>query len=948
MNDPALTPEELKRLYFSEIEKSSTFKPQGVSQQAAKDYLNTQEGALYLQRVTEAATPDTSSIVIDQRAIEQLMSARELPRVETIQPGEYLIKFVAEGSDLTSYSPYWTPELQGNKAISEGRNISDYFSLPAGSEGRRYGMYKITVESPTQIFINTVAPTSELGGLITKNGGAEQVLVPNRKLFTAPVQVKIVDNIPSLPADVSHFLTPTNALEEGAFRTGLSPVVSRIVGGAAAVGAAYDAYTTAEQYLALSAQGNQFGADALLHRYEGRTAGGVLGGFGAGVAYGAAAGSETGPGALITGALGGVIGAFAGDKIAMLVNEHQVNHQTGTDGVTYAYENGQWGRTQHRMDPNSDGPANPYGAGSYTATTTPAPTDKLAQLDYQRTTAITALALANPSAQDTKHITLDRTEWHATQEGWAQSVEMPGVPNAYGIPTTIKIDQPADAQTREQLNQIAANFQYNNDHYAEDVSKAYVMDYIGKGWSANGPLPEAVTHALKLPSEQHLADPATGTVWAATGKGGFERSVTTMAYMTPITETVKPHAEENSRLVQQQQATAQANAAYGQQLIAQHYAQMQAMHAQRQAQQETRDAAREASREAGHAEPGQREPAHAPAALAPSQHAAPPAATATVFPTLSPPLDPLALRDFRHAAHPLNARYEMFRDALGEQGFHQDRPTLNEAPAVRGYSADQKDRLAAGFTAQVGIDRRYSFEIQNFRKDGDVLLATEHPRRLGASPLMLAIPEAQSLARSPAQHAAAWRAKELPQPRGVDTARAYPRSLAPEHPGHPDHPRNPMFEHARSALTDEYARWGIQKGAESLDRETLQVMIGARANQLDDVGAIRLHKPNSDSPGIGEHPKLAVYATPESPNQKFVPHMAVIESQTLQHAPPVAQSALQFTEADKDITQMIQTNRELQAHANLHGVQGPTLGGPGGPGPGLGQGPGLSPGGPGL
>ena len=322
----------------------------------------------------------------------------------------------------------------------------------------------------------------------------------------------------------------------------------------------------------------------------------------------------------------------------------------------------------------------------------------------------------------------------------------------------------------------------------------------------------------------------------------------------------------------------------------------------------------------------------------------------TVIPTLSPPLDPPALRDFRHAAHLLNARYEMFRDALGEQGFHQDRPTLHEAPAVRGYSADQKDRLAAGFTAQVGIDRRYSFEIQNFRKDGDVLLATEHPRRLGASPLMLAIPEAQSLARSPEQHAAAWRAKELPQPRAVDTARTDPRSLAPEHPGHPDHPRNPMFEHARSALTDEYARWGIQKGAESLDRETLQVMIGARANQLDDVGAIRLHKPSPDSPGIGEHPKLAVYATPESPNQKFVPHMAVIESQTLQHALPVAQSAKQFTEVDKDMTQMIQTNRDLQAHANQHGVQGPTLGGPGGPGPGLGlgQGPGSSPGGPGL
>ena len=705
----------------------------------------------------------------------------------------------------------------------------------------------------------------------------------------------------------------------------IHPTVVKSAGALGTAAMAYDAYTTAGQYVALSAQGNTFGADALLHRYEGRTAGGVLGGFGAGVAYGAAAGSETGPGALITGAVGGVIGAFAGDKIATLVNEHQVNHQTGADGVTYAYENGQWGRTQHRMDPGSTGSANPYGAGSYTATTTPAPTDQLAQLDYQRTSAITALALANPSVQDTQHITLDRTEWHATREGWAQSVEMPGVPNAYGIPSTIAVDQPADAKTSEALNQIAANRQYNNDHYAEQVSQAYVMDYVGKGWSANGPLPEAVTHALKLPSEQHLADPATGTVWAATGKGGFERSVTTMAYMTPVTETVKPHAEENSRLVPQQEAAAQANAAYGQQLIAQHYAQMQAMHAQRQAQQETRDAAREA----GHAEPSCAAPPPQP--HAPATHAALPAAA----PTLSPPLDPPGLRDFRHAAHPLHERYQMFRDALGEQGFHQDRPTLNEAPAVRGYSADQKDRLAAGFTAQVSTDNRYSTEIQNFRQDGDALLAIEHPQELGSRPLILAIPEARSLARSPEQHAAAWRARELPEPQAVNTARPDPRRLALDHPGHPDHAHHRMFEDARAALTDEYARWGMQKGADTLDRETVQVMMGARAQRMDDVLTIRLLK---DSPNgrIGEHPKLAVYETPEGPRETFR-RVAIIESPSLQHAPPVAQSAEQFQKVDQKVTEQIQTEQQRQAEINAQGPQGPH-----------GPGPRPSPGGPGL
>jgi hypothetical protein len=256
---------------------------------------------------------------------------------------------------------------------------------------------------------------------------------------------------------------------------------------------AYDAYTTAEQYRALSAKSNQFGADALLHRYEGRTAGGVLGGIGLGLAVGA----ETGPGALITGAVGGVLGAWGGDKIATAYNEHQLNHQIGTDGVTYAYDKGQWTHTSRSVGLGS------YDLPTIMETTVHAPPAQLSTLDYQRTTAVTALALANPATQDTKHITLGNTEWRATHDGWAKQVDMPGVQtNSFGIPSSATVNEPADAKTSVQLNQIAANRQFNNDHYAESVSKAYVMDYYGKGWSANGPLPETVTKTLKLPSCQ--------------------------------------------------------------------------------------------------------------------------------------------------------------------------------------------------------------------------------------------------------------------------------------------------------------------------------------------------------------------------------------------------------------------------------------------------------------
>jgi hypothetical protein len=274
-----------------------------------------------------------------------------------------------------------------------------------------------------------------------------------------------------------------------------------------------------------------------------------------------------------------VVGAFAGDKIATAYNEHQVNHQTGTNGVTYAYDKGQWTQTERHLGLNT------YDLPTIKSTTTHAPADQLSTLDYQRTTAVTALALANPATQDTKNITLDGTEWHASRGGWTKEVQQttPGMPQADDFGRPITISEPADAKTGKQLDQLAANRQYNNAHYAESVSQAYVMDYYGKGWNKNGPLPDAVTHELKRPSETQINDPATGHTWTADGKGHFSREETTVGYDTPITQTVKATGDELARVSQLQQAATQSNAAYGSQLIAEKYTQLQQSVAHQQA-----------------------------------------------------------------------------------------------------------------------------------------------------------------------------------------------------------------------------------------------------------------------------------------------------------------------------------------------------------------------------
>ena len=1058
MDEHGLTSSAVRDNYAIEILKIETFKTHGVSEKQAIEYLNTPEGRLYRVKLIEANLQAIQAGKIDaekitEYAINHLTSGRELPRMEIIN--EPLVKVTPRGEGITPYTPFFGKPSEFESLIAKGHYINDGFGLPLRSEAPVYDIVQITPKGPTEVFVSTVAPTSELGGQVTRAGGATQYLVPNRALFTDPVRVTSIGNDLALHNELvvgkglGASIAPVTA-EVGArsaaglaAERSLSTTAARSLGVAGTVAfTAYDGITATHRAIDLHNRGNIVGSQSEILEFAGRNVG-LLGGAALGVEAGAVLGIESGPGALLTGAAGGVIGAIGGQHIVTAVENHRIYNQDDKAGNSWAYDPQQpalgWTRTVSTRDPDASRLNEGFPVYlEQTLTANPALTH---ELNYKASGIAVQMALAHPpTPQDPYSIapgpsdtpSIRESPWtrDAQTQAWSRSVTTGvmehGMVNAH-------TETASPQKTAELLHASDTVMAQNLASSSRAIAARYQAAYEQYGWDQFGAPQAAVTEALKASpdklqaSDGHDYTRGADGQWTTPGliygtnaaEGNLRAELDAARYQqralhsensrvdraqeahrqqetqgrTPVRHAAVPsvaapvpimrapereaaaarHAPNPAQPqpeVHQPAAPAHSPTAAAADpnhaALAAQQAHQQAMHAQRQAkeQQERRQderaaapahplaspehgayaAAAVAPAAAAHSEPDRREPAqgsvplrqaqekpHAasPAAPAPTQHAAPP--DFAHAPTLSPPLDPLALRDFRHAAHPLNARYEMFRDALGEQGFHQDRPTLNEAPAVRGYSADQKDRLAAGFTAQVGIDRRYSFEIQNFRKDGDVLLATEHPRRLGASPLMLAIPEAQSLARSPEQHAAAWRAKELPQPRAVDTARTDPRSLAPEHPGHPDHPRNPMFEHARSALTDEYARWGIQKGAESLDRETLQVMIGARANQLDDVGAIRLHKPNPNSPGIGEHPKLAVYATPESPNQKFVPHMAVIESQTLQHAPPVAQSALQFTEVDKDITQMIQTNRELQAHANQHGLQGPTLGGPQGP-----------------
>jgi hypothetical protein len=191
INDFDLTPEELKQQYAENIAKFNTFETSGVSKQAAKNYLETPEGEILFDRLSEAS-PGTPLDKIEERAISQLTSGSQLPRLELIN--EPLVKIVPKGQTPSAFSPYWMRESDLNAAIARGDNLSKAFALPIASEAAEYDVYKITPKAATEVFVSHIAPSVELEGQIVKQGGGIQYITPNRQVFTTHEFVKSVEN----------------------------------------------------------------------------------------------------------------------------------------------------------------------------------------------------------------------------------------------------------------------------------------------------------------------------------------------------------------------------------------------------------------------------------------------------------------------------------------------------------------------------------------------------------------------------------------------------------------------------------------------------------------------------------------------------------------------------------------------------------------------------------
>ncbi|MFA0922500.1 hypothetical protein [Xanthomonas fragariae] len=137
-------------------------------------------------------------------------------------------------------------------------------------------------------------------------------------------------------------IAETALTAEAAASRRLAPGTVRGLGVVGAAAAVYDLGLTTKNTQRLDAQGNSTAADAQVTRYATRNLG-AAGGAALGGTMGAALGVESGPGLLVTGAIGGIVGAVGGDKLADAINDHRISHQQDAQGNTWRLETHQTG-----------------------------------------------------------------------------------------------------------------------------------------------------------------------------------------------------------------------------------------------------------------------------------------------------------------------------------------------------------------------------------------------------------------------------------------------------------------------------------------------------------------------------------------------------------------------------------------------------------------------------
>jgi predicted ABC-type ATPase len=301
------------------------------------------------------------------------------------------------------------------------------------------------------------------------------------------------------------------------FNVRVKPVVMRGMGVLGAAATAYDAAETARDVGHLYAQGNDVGAQAQMLRFGARNVGAWAGGA-VGAQIGAAAGVETGPGLLVTGLVGGVLGSMGANEAVQWLEQRRINNQTDHTGVAWSFdpkapEKG-WTRTV--VDAFGD-----HGLSATHIET--APPQIADELTFKATSRAVQLRLATPDvpvdpykipADSTDRPSLRDAPWErgAHKGQWTRQIA-DGLLERNVMHT---YRDPSGPEKGAELDAFAQAVMANNASRSPAVIAArYAELHAQAGWDRYGPVPEAVTQARDNPQRQPGSDGNTYTRDAA-------------------------------------------------------------------------------------------------------------------------------------------------------------------------------------------------------------------------------------------------------------------------------------------------------------------------------------------------------------------------------------------------------------------------------------------------
>lgn len=307
---------------------------------------------------------------------------------------------------------------------------------------------------------------------------------------------------------------------------------------------AYDFSTTGHQVVKLEAQGNTTGAESAKTHFIGRNVGGIGGGiavgFLAGAGYGLAGGSPSGPGALVTSAIGGVAGgvggAFLGEKWAQQKDIDSVFTQKDRDGNEWSRDpndpKGTWSRVAETQQIKATTTASPEsGSATYSKVRYVAGDVLANQLNYKSANASYELGLANlsqpqnpysiPSGKGEARSLDGEGNWVRDPQthGWSRTVVDQYIEHGMKV-THAEIATPQRAAELDQASKLIIAQNAANTPAA--IAGRYEVAYNQFGWHQHGDMPAAVKHASAQTDSLQASDGHTYTrgangEWATPG-----------------------------------------------------------------------------------------------------------------------------------------------------------------------------------------------------------------------------------------------------------------------------------------------------------------------------------------------------------------------------------------------------------------------------------------------